>query len=158
MQFKALLLASLAAGVLAETTSSVDMSMTSDSSMSTATRASTDSMTSHSSDDHSSSKDHSSSDHSSKDHMSTSVESGYALTTDASGSAIATYTGTDTKKPKTASLASVTSDSHSSSHTSDHSSSTGKSSGSASKSSSFAMATAVPMIGAAAMAGIAFAL
>lgn len=154
MQFKALLLASLAAGVLAETTSSMDMSMTSDSSMSTETRASTDSMTSHSSDDHSSSKDHSSSDHSSKDHMSTSVESGYALTTDASGSAIATYTGTDTKKPKTASLASVTSDSH----TSDHSSSTGKSSGSASKSSSFAMATAVPMIGAAAMAGIAFAL
>ena len=156
MQFKALFLASLAAGVLAESTSFMDMSMTMDSSMSMGTRASTDSV-SHSSDDHSS-KDHTSSDHSDRS-MFTSVESGYTLTTDASGSPVATYTGTDTKKPKTASLASATSDSHSSTHTSDHSSSTASgSSGSASRSSGMAMATTIPMIGAAAMAGIAFAL
>ena len=60
---------------------------------------------------------------------------------------------------KTAAAATATSDGHSSSHTSGHSSSTASgSSGSVSPSSGMAMATAIPMIGAAAMAGIAFAL
>lgn len=152
MQFKALLLTSLAACVLAESTSSMDMSMTMDSSMSMETRASTDGTMSRSSDDrsmmdHSSTDDRSSMDHSSTMDHSSSTED-HTSSKDHSSD-----------HSKTAVAASATSDSHSSSHTSDHSSSTASgSSGSASRSSGMAMATTIPMIGAAAMAGIAFAL
>lgn len=136
MQFKALLLASLAACVLADSTSTDTRSTSMES------RTDSDSKMSHSTSDRS---------------ESAHVESGYALTTDASGSTIATYTGTDTKKPRTTSvptaLAAATSD-HSSSHKS--SSATSSSSKSATSSHNMAMATGIPLIGAAAMAGIAF--
>ena len=158
MQFKALFLFSLAAGVFAESTTVID-----GSSSTMESRTDTDSRTSHSTSAADAMSSHSTDDRSSSDRSdrseSTRVESGYALTTDASGSTIATYTGTDTKKPKTAALATSTSDSHSSSHTSDHSSSTtGSSSKSSTSSHNLAMATAIPLIGAAAMAGIAFAM
>jgi hypothetical protein len=151
MQFKALLLASLAAGVFADSSTITDTS---------SRTSSADAMSTHSSDSRSSS-DRSSSDRTSSDRSeSTVAPSGYRLTTDASGSPIATYVGTDTSKPKTAALILATStDSHSSSHTSDHSSSsTGSSSKSSTSSHNLAMATGIPLIGAAAMAGIAFAL
>lgn len=150
MQFKALLLVSLAAGVIADTTSTIDASSTT-----VETRTDTDSRSSHSTSAADAASSHSSEDRSSSDRSeSTRVESGYALTTDSSGSTIATYTGTDTKKPKTTALAAATSDGHSSSHTS---SATGSSSKSASSSHNLAMATGIPLVGAAAMAGIAFA-
>jgi hypothetical protein len=69
---------------------------------------------------------------------------GYAYTTNSDGSTIATYTGTDDSQPRTSSIpaASASGDSDSASTTT--------------KSDSFAMATAVPYVGAAAMAGLAF--
>lgn len=76
------------------------------------------------------------------------LEGGYAYTTNSAGSTIATYTGTDDSQPRTSSIVSSVSSSVRSSVASADSSAT--------TSDSFAMATAVPYIGAAAMAGLAF--
>jgi len=78
---------------------------------------------------------------------------GYAYTTNSEGSTIATYTGTDTRQPRTSSITSSASSSGSGSAAAASASS---SSSSSSRSDSFAVATAVPYIGAAAMAGLAF--
>jgi hypothetical protein len=157
MQFKSLFLASLAALAFAD-----DTSKSTDSSTAMSSRTDTDSKMSHSTSAASAASSHSKDDRSSSDRSdSTHVAVGYALTTDASGSTIATYTGTDTGKPRTAALAAATSSDHSSSSSSksssDRSSSTtGSSSGSSTSSHNQAKATAIPLIGAAAMAGIAF--
>jgi len=71
---------------------------------------------------------------------------GYAYTTNSEGSTIATYTGTDDSQPRTSSI--TTSTAVAAASGADESSST--------TSDSFAVATAVPYIGAAAMAGLAF--
>jgi hypothetical protein len=78
---------------------------------------------------------------------------GYAYTTNSEGSTIATYTGTDSAQPRTSSITTSTVVAASS-----RSGSAAAASGSSSSSTSdsFAMATAVPYIGAAAMAGLAF--
>jgi hypothetical protein len=60
------------------------------------------------------------------------LESGYAYTTNSAGSTIATYTGDDDSAPRTTSIGENDDD------------------------TSFAMATAVPYLGAVAMAGVAF--
>jgi hypothetical protein len=70
---------------------------------------------------------------------------GYAYTTNSKGSTIATYTGTDKSQPRTSSLSSSV-----------VSAASAASSSASSTSDSFAMATAVPYIGAVAMAGLAF--
>jgi hypothetical protein len=80
---------------------------------------------------------------------------GYAYTTNSEGSTIATYTGSDTSKPRTSSVASSLSSIVSSASRSGSAAAAGASSSSSSTSDSFAMATAVPYIGAAAMAGLA---
>ena len=72
---------------------------------------------------------------------------GYAYTTNSEGSTIATYTGTDDSQPRTSSLSSTVAAAVSGESSSSSASST---------SDSFALATAVPYIGAAAMAGLAF--
>ena len=69
------------------------------------------------------------------------LESGYAYTTDSAGSTIATYTGDDDSAPRTTSIGTAA----------DAATGTGTDT-----EDSFAMATAVPYIGAAAMAGLAF--
>jgi len=77
------------------------------------------------------------------------LQSGYAYTTNSAGESIATYTGTDTNQPSTQSITT----------TATTGAAAAASSGSSSaKSDSFAMATAIPVIGAAAMAGFAFVL
>jgi hypothetical protein len=71
------------------------------------------------------------------------LESGYAYTTNSAGSSIATYTGDDESAPRTSSVqqgAATTSTATTTTATED----------------SFAVATAVPYLGAAAMAGLAF--
>lgn len=73
---------------------------------------------------------------------------GYAYTTNSEGSTIATYTGTDDSQPRTSSITTSTAVAAASG---DEESSTASES-----SDSFAAATAVPYIGAAAMAGLAF--
>lgn len=73
------------------------------------------------------------------------LASGYAYTTNSEGSTIATYTGTDDSQPRTSSLSSTVA-----------AAASGASDTSSTTSDSFAMATAVPYIGAAAMAGLAF--
>ena len=70
---------------------------------------------------------------------------GYAYTTDSDGSTIATYTGTDDSQPRTSSITTSTVIPAASASGED-----------ADTSDSFAMATAVPYFGAAAMAGLAF--
>ena len=73
---------------------------------------------------------------------------GYAYTTNSEGSTIATYTGTDDSQPRTSSITTSTAVNDASG---DEDSSTASDT-----SDSFAVATAVPYIGAAAMAGLAF--
>lgn len=73
---------------------------------------------------------------------------GYAYTTNSEGSTIATYTGTDDSQPRTSSITTSTAVAAASG---DEESSTASDT-----SDSFAVATAVPYIGAAAMAGLAF--
>jgi hypothetical protein len=73
---------------------------------------------------------------------------GYAYTTNSEGSTIATYTGTDDSQPRTSSITTSTAVASASGEEASSSAST--------TSDSFAVATAVPYIGAAAMAGLAF--
>jgi hypothetical protein len=80
---------------------------------------------------------------------------GYAYTTNSEGSTIATYTGSDTSKPRTSSVSSSLSSVVSSAASSGSAAAAGASSSTGASSDSFAMATAVPYIGAAAMAGLA---
>jgi hypothetical protein len=80
---------------------------------------------------------------------------GYAYTTNSEGSTIATYTGTDDSQPRTSSVSSSMSSVVSSAASSGSAAAAGASSSTGASSDSFAMATAVPYIGAAAMAGLA---
>jgi hypothetical protein len=73
---------------------------------------------------------------------------GYAYTTNSEGSTIAPYTGTDDSQPRTSSITTSTAVASASGEEASSSAST--------TSDSFAVATAVPYIGAAAMAGLAF--
>ena len=77
------------------------------------------------------------------------LEGGYAYTTNSAGSTIATYTGTDDSQPRTSSITTSTVVAASGTSSAAGASASGSS-------DSFAMATAVPYIGAAAMAGLAF--
>lgn len=83
------------------------------------------------------------------------LESGYAYTANSANETIATYTGTDDNAPRTTSIGT--------SSTSGAAAATGNANddnndADQTSSDSFAVATAVPYIGAAAMAGLAFAL
>jgi len=80
------------------------------------------------------------------------LQSGYAYTTNSAGKSIATYTGTDTNQPSTQSITTSAAVVASGDSSNQDSSST------SAQSDSFAMATAIPVIGAAAMAGFAFVL
>jgi hypothetical protein len=71
------------------------------------------------------------------------LESGYAYTTNSAGSTIATYTGDDDSAPRTSSVQQNTATTSTATTTT-------------ATEDSFAMATAVPYLGAAAMAGLAF--
>jgi hypothetical protein len=80
----------------------------------------------------------------------------YAYTTNSAGSTIVTYTGSDDSQPRTSSLTRSLSSVVSSASSAGSAAAAGASSSASSASSdSFAMATAVPYIGAAAMAGLA---
>lgn len=83
------------------------------------------------------------------------LEGGYAYTTNSDGSTIATYTGTDDSQPRTSSITTSTV-AASSTGGAAAGNSNADATGSDTSSDSFAMATAVPYIGAAAMAGLAF--
>lgn len=87
------------------------------------------------------------------------LEGGYAYTTNSNGSTIATYTGTDDSQPRTSSITTSTVAAGSTGGAAAGNSNDGDdadTTGSQTSSDSFAMATAVPYIGAAAMAGLAF--
>lgn len=81
------------------------------------------------------------------------LEGGYAYTTNANGSTIATYTGTDDSQPRTSS---ITTSTVAGSTSGTAAGNNADATSSETTSDSFAMATAVPYIGAAAMAGLAF--
>jgi hypothetical protein len=77
------------------------------------------------------------------------LEGGYAYTTNSAGNTIATYTGTDDSQPRTSSISNAAA-------TGSNDNDNDDADASETSSDSFAAATAVPYIGAAAMAGLAF--
>jgi len=83
---------------------------------------------------------------------------GYAYTTNSNGSTIATYTGTDDSQPRTSSIttSTVAAENTQGAANANSDSADATSTATETTSDSFAMATAVPYIGAAAMAGLAF--
>ena len=86
------------------------------------------------------------------------LESGYAYTTNSAGSTIATYTGSDDSAPRTTSIGTMSTSTAAAATGDDNDDNDGDDATGTSSEDSFAMATAVPYIGAAAMAGLAFAL
>jgi len=93
------------------------------------------------------------------------LQSGYAYTTNSNNETIATYTGTDTNQPSTQSITNTagaagaaSTGNNDNNDNNDSNDSNDNADSSDSSSDSFAMATAIPYMGAAAMAGFAFAL
>jgi hypothetical protein len=86
------------------------------------------------------------------------LESGYAFTTNSAGESVATYTGSDTNQPSTQSITTTATTAATSAGGAAGASGNSASSSTEAESDSFAMATAIPVIGAAAMAGFAFVL
>jgi len=89
------------------------------------------------------------------------LQSGYAYTTNSAGESIATYTGTDTNQPSTQSITTTATTAATTAGGAAGASGSNEedsSSSASAESDSFAMATAIPVIGAAAMAGFAFVL